>query len=325
MKKTTTRALITATCLAAMTMAAGAAPLRAESVRHLSPNERAAAFKAAMAEQARTRATREGMDSTPPVLKKLSVTRQATATLNGQQVLVDLSIVDDWSGLEWGRVTAVRVDGNDHKEVIVPGTFGGRSFSGKLPIEFPASMPEGEWKIVDVFGADANGNNYWYDETSLAAFGNLTFKIGPMPSQDWVHPDLLSGKILTPVVYVTRPAKGTDGHPAMARIELRVVDGSDQGNSGASGIRTAEVSFCSEKPWGQCFMTTMSQPDSIPFGTSDATFLVGQMLDPNLEAGDYVLTQATIQDWAGMYMQYEKGNTDFSQIFGSVTKITIKR
>ena len=324
MKKTSTAVVLTVVCLAAMTTAASAAPLRAESVRHLSPSERAAAFKAAMAEQASARAARAEMDSAPPVLKKFSVTRQATATRDGQQVVVDLNLVDDWSGLEWGEVMVVRSDGNDMKHVPIPGTFGGRSFSGKLPIEFPAAIPEGEYKVSSVSGADANGNNYWYDQEALAALGNVTFKVSPMPSEDWAHPELRSGKILTPVVYVTRPAKGTYNHPAMIRVELNVVDGTDQGNSGVTGVHRAELSFCSDKPWGQCFMATMSQPDTIPFGTRDATFLVGQVLDSGFEAGDYVLTQATIEDWAHNEMWYDRQSTDFSQIFGSVTKITLK-
>jgi hypothetical protein len=329
MNNTSTRALLTAACLAAMTMAAGAAPLRADAVRHLSPGQRAAVFKAAMAEQAaRSRASMpapEAQDITPPELKKISVTRQATATANGQQVVLDLTVVDDWSGLEWGEVTARRVDGNDVKRIPIPGTFGGRSFSGKLAMEFPAALPAGEWKIVDLYGADANGNNYWYDETSLAAFGNLTFKVSPMPSADWAQPELRSGKILTPVVYVTRPAKGTDSHPAVARVELKVVDGTDQGTSGVSGVRRAELFFCSEAPWGQCFSAMLSQPDSIPYGTREAVFLVGQTLDQNFEAGDYVLSQVMVEDWAGMSRYYDRANTDFSQIFGSGTKITLKR
>jgi len=326
MKKTSTHALLTAACLAATATVAGAAPLRSDAVRHLSPSQRAAAFKAAMAEQMHAGiGAPETQDVTPPQLKKISVTRQATASANGQQVLVNLTVTDDWSGIEWGEVTAVRVDGNDSKHVAIPGTFGGRTFSGALAMEFPPSLPAGEWKIVDVYGADANGNNYWYDEASLAAFGNLTFKVSSVPSADWTPPELPSGKILTPLVYVTRPAKGTDGHPALVRAELKVVDRTDQGMSGISGVRRAELFFCSEAPWGQCFSATMSQPDSIPYGEREITFLVGQALDPNLEAGDYVLSQAMVEDWAGMSRYYDRANTDFSHIFGSVTKITLKR
>jgi hypothetical protein len=325
MKKAFARSVLVAACTVAMTVAASAAPLRPESVRHLSPAERAAAFKTAMGEQARARAARAEMDTLAPQLKKISVARQTTATRSGQQALVDLTIVDDWSGLEWGEISVARTDGGDNRAIRIPGTFGGKTFSGKLPIEFPASMPEGEYKIYGVYGADANGNNYYYDEAALAAYGNLTFKVGPLPSEDWVHPELRSGKILTPVIYVTRPSKGTYHHLPMARIELNVVDVDDDGRSGVTGVRRAELTFCSEKPGSsQCFMATLSQPDSIPYGTREATFLVGQELDEGYEAGDYALVQATIEDWAGMGMWYDRQSTDFSQIFGSVTKITVK-
>ena len=329
MNKTTTRALLTAACLAAMTMAAGAAPLRADSVRHLSPSERAAAFKAAMAEQARARTsmpTPAAQDVTAPELKKISVARQATRSANGeQQLLVNLTVTDDWSGLDGGEVAAMRTDGSESQRVTIPGTFGGRSFNGSLALQFPPSLPAGEWKIVNVYGADANGNNYWYDDSMLASFGDLTFKVSSVPSADWAEPELSSGKIQTPVVYLSRPAKGTDQHPAMVRVEVNVVDGTNHGTSGISGVRSAELLFCSEAN-GQCFSLLPSQQDSIPYGMREAAFFVGYVLgDRPIDPGNYELIEATVSDWAGMYRRYDRANTDFSQIFGTGTQITIKR
>lgn len=49
-----------------------------------------------------------------------------------------------------------------------------------------------------------------------------------------------------------------------------------------------------------------------------------ETLEQFVEAGDYEVDQVILEDWAGMHRTYDRGNTDFSQIFGAGTKITVK-
>lgn len=312
-------------CATVLSASASAAPLRADTVRHLSQTQRAAAFKAAMAEQAQARAANpspQSQDITPPTLTKLAAAREATTTPDGQQVLVDLTVTDDWSGLEWGTLVANCLEYGDRREVAIPGTFGGRSFTGNLALQFPRDLPTCRWEVSEVFGADLNGNNFYYSGEALAGFGNLKFKVATLPSEDHVNPELRAGKVLTPVVYASRPAKGTDDHPATARVELKLADGTDSGLSGISGVRRADMFLCA--PAGSCFSLTMSQPDSIPYGTREATVLVGGRVD-FVEPGEYSVEVVDVEDWAGHSNHYDKSNTDFSHLFGNATKITVKR
>ena len=299
-----------------------AAPLQADVVRRLSPDQRAAVFAATKAQSASV--GKSGADVTSPILTAISVPKQAMLTPLGQQVVVSLTVADDWSGLEWGSVGAVCDDAFARNEVAIPATFGGRTFSGSIALLFPSDLTACQWKISEVFGADANGNGYYYDAEQLAGFGDLSFKVSPLPTVDRVPPVLRAGKIMTSTVHLDRAAKGTDDHAPMARVELTVVDSADKGMSGVSGVRSAELLFCSDAPWGECFAVRMPQQDSIPYGSKEVTFLVGSMVDINLTAGDYVLKQVTLQDWLGNQNFYDTGNTNFRRLFGNTT-ITLRR
>ncbi|MBN8488175.1 MAG: hypothetical protein J0M20_10700 [Burkholderiales bacterium] len=290
--------------------AATAAPAITD-LPHMAPAQRAEAL-------AVLRAVRPlgALDTTPPSVVSLQAGTVVDAGKNMNQLLVEVNVTDDLSGLLHTFMTA-RSPSGLHSVGTGQHPGGWPSYKGAMSLRFGPFAEPGVWTITEVYGSDIAGNNFVCDATCLAALGgNLQFTVTGTKA-DATPPTLLSGRIATPVVSLSTPVKGTTDHLPFVRVQINTAD---QGGSGTAG---AYATFCLPDQ-SQCFSTwsenwVYAQKKSVLYGS--ASTWVG------LPTGVYLLKDVTLHDHAGGTRSYLGtafgGSTDFAAYFAAGSQVVV--
>lgn len=311
--------------LAAMSVAAIAAQTQAalptaDQLNLMSPPKRVEAIKALAAQQAASRVTNTGrLDSRPPTVTGFSAGTQVDVSKSTAQLTMSLVASDDLSGLDSIMVGAMSPSGqriyaysNGHAGVL--------QVKAKLALSLSPFAEPGLWQIVSVNVSDINGNWTYLDQAALKSLGNAEFQVVSVAA-DLVAPTLTGGKILTPEVSISKPAKGTENQPSYARVLLNI---SDTGTDAVSGPSFSSPSFCLRDKSTCIYFGSYGQP---VYGVKNFAEVLGNPYLSDVPPGEYVLESVGLSDWAGNYRLYTStefgGETDFGQLFPS-TVLTIK-
>ncbi|MBQ0932049.1 hypothetical protein KAK07_20180 [Ideonella sp. 4Y16] len=300
--------------LSALFVAAAAAAAPAiTDLPHMAPAQRAQALQALRQTPALPMAA---LDTTPPVVVSINAGTTVDAGKSMNQLVVDLNVTDDLSGLLHTFMTARSPSG---AQTVANGQHlgGWTAFKGQMALRFGPFAEPGVWTITEVYGSDIAGNNFVCDAACLGALGgNLQFTVTGTRA-DAQAPTLSSGRILTPAVSLSTPVKGTLDHLPIVRMQLGTAD---QGGSGTAG---AYATFCLPDQ-SSCFGTwsenwVYAQKKSTLYGY--ASTWVGMPI------GTYLLKDVTLHDHAGSTRVYTStafgGSTDFAPWFPNGTQVIV--
>jgi hypothetical protein len=192
-----------------------------------------------------------GVDTTPPVIAKISVSGTVTATKAGQFVTVHLNATDDLSGVYGLLIVLASPDGSQtivqQQYDTIPGTkytlteqMGEPRYDNPTGA-FSITTEPGNWHVDQVYIADLAGNEAIYDAAQLAALGDTQFKVFNA-KYDGTPPVLLSGSISTATLSLSAAPPGTPpGTLPLAALQTIV---QDPVTPNASGIDWVAVTFC---------------------------------------------------------------------------------
>ena len=256
------------------------------------------------------------LDTTAPVLKAVKAATSVDTGKNPNQLLVNLQVSDELSGMMMVFVSASSPSQN---QLVGSGQHLGSwpAFKGQLALRFGPYAEPGVWTVSEVWGFDVAGNTFSCTASCLTALGgNLQFTVSGSKG-DTQAPTLASGKVATPVVSRSTPAKGTAAANPFVRVQL---DTADTGGSGtAGGIAT----FCLPDE-SQCFSTwsenwIYAQKSSSLYGFTS--------LWPEIPTGSYLLKSVSLHDHGGASVTYTStafgGTTDFAPLFPAGSTVTI--
>jgi hypothetical protein len=267
--------------------------------------------------RART-ATATGVDVTPPVLTKLSVSGPVEA---GRPAVANVKLTDDLSGVKFFNVYA-----HNSKQQSIYLSYYSANPQTKVQATIGTTaaattyLETGDYTFDWGYAADAAGNYIYY--SSPADLHNTVVTVINNKGGDSLAPQLVSGKIVNPKLSLAAVQPGTVNTPAYAGIDLEV---SDEGSASVSGVSYASMSFC---------LADLT----VCFGVFGNTFAVEQGhvtlkmgIQPGANfqiiPGTYKLQSVSMYDYAGnartLFSAKAGGDTDFSQYFPG-TKITIE-
>lgn len=291
-------------------LAATAAPAITD-LPHMAPAQRALALQALQSAR-----PLGALDTTPPTVVSLQAATSVNASKNMNQLVVDLQVSDDLSGLLHTFMTA-RGPGGTQTVATGQHLGGWPSFKGQMALRFGAFAEPGLWTITEVYGSDIAGNVFSCDSTCLTALGgNRQFTVTGTTA-DTQAPTMAGGRILTPAVSLSTPVKGTTDHLPFVRMTLNAAD---QGGSGTAG---AYATFCLPDQ-SNCFGTwsenwVYAQKKSVL--NSYAGTWVG------MPTGVYLLKDVSLHDHAGGTRLYTSsafgGSTDFSALMPAGTQVIV--
>lgn len=309
----------------AAAMMAAACPVHAglptaEQLNQMSPPKRMEAIKALAAQQAATRSTKSGrLDSTPPKVLAFSAGTQVDASKSIEQLTMSLTVTDDLSGVDSIMVSA-RSPSGQYISTYSNGHAGMLQVKAGLALSLSPFAEPGQWQIVSLGVSDLNNNWTNLDQDALQALGNTKFEV-LSASADLVAPKLTSGKILTPEVSASKPAKGTANRASYARVQLNI---SDSGTDAISGPSYSSLSFCLPDKSVCFYFGSYGQP---VYGTKKFSEVANNDSFADVAPGEYLLESVGLSDWAGNYREYTStefgGETDFSKLF-PLTVLTVK-
>ena len=288
----------------------------ADPVRALPTKQRLAQVQALVAQQAGARRTvTTEIDTTPPHLTSFSVAASVDASVSTHQLQVEMTLVDELSGVDWAQLHAISPSGQEIWS-DVPHVTGAKRREARTGLHFLPFAEAGTWQVTEVIGRDVAGNFFFYNQTQLAALGPNTFQV-VNPKSDLVAPTLSGGKVLTSSVSLSQPAKGTLAEWPLLRLQLRVAD---TGSPGRSGANLANVFMC--LPDGSSCFSLVSDPSTL-FGLDRDTLIAHARLTPDTLPGVYVVRAVDLFDHAGNARVYLStafgGSTDFDALLSPST------
>ncbi|MFO1341149.1 MAG: hypothetical protein U1F53_23490 [Burkholderiaceae bacterium] len=263
------------------------------------------------------------LDVTPPVLTSFNADTTLNLAKPTPPFSVQVKASDDLSGVRtllfWAsgpsgqRIPALvelAYPAKSHDGRVGFGTL----FAGRL-------LQPGVWTITEARVEDAAGNHAEYDHAALAALGNASFTVLNKGNHDATGPGVTSGQVLTPVISLSSPAKGTAGLAPFVGIKVLA---SDTGNTALAGLAGAEAAFCinGDNP---CIELRATPPGG---AQASATLTLGAQVAAALGhvPGEYELCELGVWDQAGNATVLDSvacgGSTDFSLLFPT-TKITL--
>lgn len=264
--------------------------------------------------QSAPRATQASTDTMPPSVRAIQVGTAVDLGVTTSQLLVDLTIADDLSGLGDIYLSLSGPNGlSDHAAM-----YGGGSTNFRERVAVPLSpfLAPGPWEITAIQGYDRAGNHFYVAEEALRALGNTRFTV-TNKATDTKPPKLLSGKVLTPAVSRSVPVAGTSLPYNEVRAQVMV---SDAGNRVISGIAFATLTYCLADA-SKCIV--MSNYARNVYGEAKRTLPLSGSVWPYDTIGSYRLSTVNLRDNAGNERWYTGtefgGDTDFSAMFSSIS------
>lgn len=257
------------------------------------------------------------LDTTVPVLKSVKAATAVDAGKNPNQLLVNLQVSDELSGMMMVFVTATNPS---HTQQVGGGVHLGSwpAFKGAVALRFGPYAEPGVWTVSEVWGFDVAYNTFSCTADCLAALGgNLQFTVSGTKA-DAQAPTLVSGKVATPVVSRSTPAKGTAATNPFVRVQVSTAD------TGGSGTAGAMATFCLADD-SQCFSTWS---ENWVYAQKSSTLYGYTSLWPEIATGTYWLKSLQLNDHGGAGQTYTStvfgGSTDFSVFFPTGTSVTIE-
>lgn len=253
------------------------------------------------------------IDTTPPVVRAFGAGAAIDLGVPTSQLLVDLSITDDMSGLDYFYVYVLSPSmKSDQLGLFGAGTTNLRE---RVALTLPVFAEPGVWEINGIGGYDRAGNHFYVDGQVLATLGNTRFTV-TNKATDTKPPKLISGKVLTPVLSRSQTVPGTSLHNE-ARAQVTV---SDVGNRIVSGPNSVTLTYCLTTS-GPC-LYLMNYARGV-YGEGKRTVQASSSVPSNEATGTYRLSSVRVTDNAGNERAYVGtefgGDTDFSTMFDSVT------
>lgn len=311
---------------AALTLAAAAAQAQAggpaaEQLSRMAPRQRVEAIRALAAQQAASRTAKAGhLDTTPPTVTAFDAATRVDASKSIEQLKISLTATDDLSGVDSIMLAAVSPSGQ-RVYAYSNGHAGMLQVKAGLALTLSPFSEPGLWRIESVNVSDLNNNWTSLGQDALKLLGNTEFQV-LSKSSDLVAPTLTSGKILTPEVSLSVPAKGTENQPSAAKVLLNT---SDTGTDAVSGPSNSWPSFCLRDHSVCIYFGSYGQS---VYGIKKFAEVVANPYLSDAPLGEYVLETVGVSDWAGNYRLYTStefgGETDFSTLFPFGTVLTIK-
>ena len=256
------------------------------------------------------------VDANSPTLRSISTALFVDATADIPQLLVNVKATDDASGAYYLTVEATGPNGQKKYGSLGP-QFPVPTLAGTLALRFGPHDAPGLWQVTAVEVGDGAGNFHDYTAQQLAALGNTRFWVQNSYAKylDNTPPVLASATVLTPSVSLAGGNSVTVGAKVVA---------SDAGNPAATGVRQAELVFCSLAD-NNCF--SMVQDDSVEGRRSTTLKPAVGVASPGYAPGDYLLYFVHLTDWAGNESFSVGtdfgGTTDFSTLMTAGHKITL--
>lgn len=257
------------------------------------------------------------IDTVPPVLKAFTMTAPADVSAPFAQVRVEAWATDDLSGVL--TFWAVLEGPSGQILTVSPPDWWlpTRNFHQLIAADTSAYMEPGTWTVlyVDVF--DTENNRAEYDTAAIAGLGNATIEIANSHSRlvDLEGPELLFGKIRTPVVSATGHPKGTDTFPIIG-ADFTITDS-------GSGVDDSNATWCLAD-MSSCIGAVGE--DSVRGEKHAVIGATGTQYSPP-PIGVYELYTWQAHDHAGNGTVHVSkdfgGDTDFSTYFPGGTSITI--
>jgi hypothetical protein len=275
-------------------------------------------------------------DTTPPVLKSISVAGSVNATKAGQFVEVSLDATDNLSGVDSVVIELVSPQGD---QTIVQDLYTTPTTKYKVTElmgiprynnptgQFNIDSEPGTWSVYAVYVADLAGNEAIYDQAQLAALGKNTFTV---TNSEYTQqsPVLISGSILTPTLSLSTPPAGTA--PGTAPLAEVSIQASENVTPAFEGIDVESAFFCLP-PVGDDVCADefgVLVQTGKPLHAATTLTLSGQLLstvNPGqpLQPGTYYLETVFLDDTLGNAVSYTDtmfgGTVDLSSIFGTTT------
>jgi len=262
-----------------------------------------------------------GLDTTPPVLESIKVSGMIDAQAPGQSVTAAIVLTDDLSGVVKYVIDFRSPSGLQHVVRTSTSPVPSRSLArvltiGSLPATDPPLTPfaePGTWTADLFYAYDANGNFAGYSENELKAIGPTTFRVKNAGGYDIVAPALVSGKITTPHIRLSKPPRGTPpGTMPFAGAEVSMTD---SGNGAISGGYASHVTYCTANCRNSFVMSGIVSHT----GQASSTMTIGTQLGDSQPPGSYQIFALALEDGAGNESTYFStafgGDIDFSVFF----------
>lgn len=316
-------ALCSGLAFAGFAQAAQPAPLSADELRRLAPAQAQALLAKLASPQkrfAQPAAANGTLDTTPPVLTKFSATPSVDVNRPMAAVTGSISATDDLSGVSSFVATAIGPSG---QTLFLDGyPWAAKKYTATIGQGYTLTGFEepGTYTFTYAYLNDVAGNLTYVSQAQLVALGGRTsFTVNNKLGYDRTPPQLLGGKILTPLASLSATHPGTT-QPTLLRMSL---DLTDTGNTALSGLDTSNAEFCLADE-SQCFHVHSNRE---PLRRSAATVTLARYLEPGYHLpGEYQLRSLGARDYAGNWLYLVStafgGTTDFSTTFPS-TAITI--
>lgn len=297
---------------AALGLALGApAALAAPPVdlSRLSPQQRVAHVKAQ-----HTRATAPpeyNYDIRPAVLRKVHLTRRVNVALREAEVVMSFVVNDNLTGVSSAYGT-LRSPTGQWVQASWGSTFPQTRNDTQMAFDLGNATDNGQWRLVELTVADANGNANTYDESQLAALGAEPVDVvGAMGDHE--APALAKGGMtLTPTVSRATPPRGMlPGAYARIGAQLQLTD------SGGAGVHTVWLRYCNEDYWDCVFLSGSTYVR----GQATAALVAGDTVWSGQSLGTYHLDWVELTDWAGNSRTFSRVDTDLSQFVSNPTII----
>jgi hypothetical protein len=262
-----------------------------------------------------------GIDRTGPVMTRLNLVTAVNAERADAQVVYDFAATDNVSGVRWLGVVLVGPSGQQltsFTEVGLPR----KSVSGKGTLNIPLLPEPGNWTVTEIRGQD-EANNLFQTPLDLNTLGNMHVAIQNRHGHDAVPPALNSGKILTPVVSLSVPAKGTESAGPLVGLSVSLAD---SGTTTIAGINWVAVEMCiPDQEW---YCLYMNASTGNVRGLKAVALMPYTVTDPvTTQPGLYAIRSINVSDHSGNEQTLTSvlfgGETDFNALFiGTTIEIT---
>jgi hypothetical protein len=270
-------------------------------------------------------ATPLGTDLTPPTLTAFDLPVSLDVGTAGDDARITFSADDEGSGVFNGSATLVGPDGKTTMSIHFGNDVPTRHVhKGRGRLEGSPWAVPGTWTLQTVAIDDYLGNGMHYDTAELAALGiATTTTVVNRKGGDGVAPTLASGHLRDTTYSRSSTQPGTDGAPAYFVVDVRM---QDTGNGQVSGVRLAQLVFCTDD---ESHCMNVISTDNQASGTKAATVQAWQI--PGMLGwvvpGLYHLRDVILFDRAGnrnwMTSTFFGGATDFGPLFDTGTDLLV--
>jgi hypothetical protein len=260
---------------------------------------------------------------TPPVLTAFGVEGAVNLRKRGEQAVAHWTLTDDLSG---GYYMYAQMTGPSGQVIAISRSIGyaDTAWSDQEAFALDQAAEPGSWVVDLAYVYDMRGNFNQYDAAALATLGNNVVEVKNR-SFDKTPPALVSGKVLTPTVTLS---KNPPGMPYSFGDDLKVrVSLSDTATGSiVSGPYYASLHFCVWEGDSCTYAIGLGAYSNV-WGQAQDTTVVGQRLTPGYPTGVYSLYQVYVQDNAGNVQYYTDinrgGETDFNTLFPGGTSFEV--